>query len=82
MLRNLWAREQGKRGGQGLLNRRKLAYLGGSPSLFDQLVKDGRMPSPKRINARVVWDRQSLDRAFELLPGDNSSDDDWLDVAV
>jgi predicted DNA-binding transcriptional regulator AlpA len=68
---------------RGLSRVHAAAYLGISPSLFDQLVKDGRMPGPKRVNARVIWDRLSLDRAFDLLPGDkNSSDDDWLDVAV
>jgi predicted DNA-binding transcriptional regulator AlpA len=32
------------------------------------LVSDGRMPPPRRINARVVWDRYELDAAFEALP--------------
>jgi integrase len=40
-----------------------------SPSLFDEMVKDGRMPAPKRINSRIVWDRRQLDRAFDDLPG-------------
>jgi predicted DNA-binding transcriptional regulator AlpA len=43
-------------------------YIGVSPSLFDQMVKDGRMPAPKAINGRVVWDRYRLDEAFEALP--------------
>ncbi|MFG1263631.1 hypothetical protein V5F65_12895 [Xanthobacter aminoxidans] len=44
------------------------AYLGISPSLFDDLVADGRMPRPKLINARHVWDRLRIDAAFEALP--------------
>jgi predicted DNA-binding transcriptional regulator AlpA len=53
-------------------------YVGVSPSLFDLMVQDGRMPGPKRINARVVWDRFALDRAFEQLPDrDQAADEDW-----
>ena len=43
-------------------------YLGISGSLFDQMVRDGRMPPPKRINTRTVWDRRRLDDAFDSLP--------------
>jgi predicted DNA-binding transcriptional regulator AlpA len=43
-----------------------------SPSLFDALVKDGRMPPPKRINSRVLWDRIRLDAAFEEIPDEES----------
>jgi hypothetical protein len=39
-----------------------------SPSLFDDLVRDGRMPTPKRINSRTVWDRRLLDDFFDALP--------------
>ena len=54
---------------RGLSRTEASAYVGISPSLFDQLVKDGRMPSPKHINSRTVWDRQQLDKAFEALGG-------------
>jgi hypothetical protein len=57
------------------------AYVGVSPSLFDLMVKDGRMPQPKRINGRTVWDLRRLDDAFEALP-DNSQDNPWDDVAA
>lgn len=46
------------------------AYVGISPSKFDQLIEDGRMPRPRRIDGRVVWDRYALDEAFENLPID------------
>ncbi len=46
------------------------AYVGVSPSLFHEMVSDGRMPRPKRINKRTVWDRRQLDEAFEALPDD------------
>jgi hypothetical protein len=34
------------------------------------MVDDGRMPQPKRIDARKIWDRAALDLAFEALPGE------------
>jgi hypothetical protein len=43
------------------------AYVGVSPSLFDLMVQDSRMPGPKLINTRTVWDRFALDRAFKAL---------------
>jgi len=46
-------------------------YIGVSPSKFDQLVKDGRMPKPKRIDNRRVWDRQKIELAFQQLPGES-----------
>jgi predicted DNA-binding transcriptional regulator AlpA len=53
---------------RGLARVEAADYVGVSPSLFDQMVKDGRMPQPKRINSRTVWDRRRLDEAFEALP--------------
>jgi hypothetical protein len=32
------------------------------------MVRDGRMPQPKMINSRTVWDRLRLDLAFDALP--------------
>lgn len=54
---------------RGLSRKDSARYVGISPTLFDQLVKDGRMPNPKRINSRTLWDRKELDFAFEELPG-------------
>jgi hypothetical protein len=53
---------------RGLSRREAAAYIGVSPTLFDLLVKDGRMPGPKRINSRTIWDRLGLDDAFDALP--------------
>jgi hypothetical protein len=53
---------------RGLSRVEAAAYVGVSPSLFDAMVVDGRMPGPKLINARVVWDRLRLDEAFSALP--------------
>lgn len=45
-------------------------YVGVSPTLFDEMVSDRRMPKPKRVNRRVIWDRLALDAAFSDLPDD------------
>ena len=60
------------------LNRVEAAgYVGVSPTLFDEMVRDRRMPGPKRINARTVWDRRRLDIAFEALPDDEPVGNSW-----
>lgn len=59
---------------RGLSRVEAAAYIGVSASLFDMLVSDGRMPRPKRINSRTVWDRKRLDHAFELIPDGNTSE--------
>jgi predicted DNA-binding transcriptional regulator AlpA len=64
---------------RGLSRTEAAEYIGVSPSLFDEMVKDGRMPKPIRINSRTVWDRKQLDEAFEALkdqPEENPWDDD------
>jgi predicted DNA-binding transcriptional regulator AlpA len=61
---------------RGLRRVKSAAYVGVSPSLFDEMVRDGRMPKPKRINGRVVWDRRQLDDAFEALP-DGEDQNPW-----
>jgi hypothetical protein len=67
---------------RGLSREQAAAYVGVSPSLFDEMVKDGRMTKPKRANARTIWDRKLLDLAFDALPGEaNDAADDWT-VAV
>lgn len=53
---------------RGLSRVEAAAYIGVSPTLFDSMVGDGRMPKPKPMNARMVWDRLRLDAAFEALP--------------
>jgi predicted DNA-binding transcriptional regulator AlpA len=64
----------------GLSREQSARYIGISPSLFDQLVKDGRMPKPKRINARTVWDRRKLDEAFDALDDDSPVCDPWDEI--
>jgi hypothetical protein len=42
-------------------------YIGISAGKFDEMVADGRMPAPVRIEARKIWDIRSLDLAFDAL---------------
>lgn len=53
---------------RGLSRTEAAAYIGVSPSLFDEMISDGRMPQPKLLNARTVWDRRRLDLAFDAIP--------------
>ena len=69
---------------RGLSRCEAACYIGVSPSLFDQLVKDGRMPKPIRINTRTIWDRRRLDEAFDVLaasPEDENNPWDEDEVA-
>ncbi|WP_045010699.1 hypothetical protein [Bradyrhizobium sp. LTSP849] len=53
------------------------AYIGVGASKFDQLVADGRMPQPKRVDACVIWDRFELDAAFDDLGKPVEASSDW-----
>lgn len=55
---------------RGLCRAAAAQYICISATTFDKMVKDGRMPSARCIDARRVWDRYALDRAFDELPAD------------
>jgi hypothetical protein len=57
-------------------------YVGVSAGKFAEMVGDGRMPLPKRIDGRKVWDLRALDLAFDALPGDQTlqAHNTWDDV--
>jgi hypothetical protein len=61
---------------RGLSRDQAAGYIGVSAAKFDQMVTDGRMPKPKMIDARVLWDRWALDVAFETLP-DREKSNPW-----
>jgi len=72
---------------RGLSREEAAAYVGVGATKFDEMVVDGRMPHPKKIDGRKVWDRLRLDSAFAALPsegGDESgaAGDVWDRVAV
>jgi len=49
---------------RGLSRVQSAEYVGVSPTKFDQMVADGRMPKPKRIDGRVVCPK---DKGWVLL---------------
>ncbi len=53
---------------RGLSRVQSAAYVGTGATLFDEMVGDGRMPGPKRVNGRTIWNRLALDEAFAGLP--------------
>ncbi len=57
---------------RGLSRVEAAIYVGISPCKFDQLIADGRMPGPRRIDGRKVWDLRELDLCFDDLPRDDS----------
>ena len=70
---------------RGLSRGQSAAYIGTGTSKFDEMVGDGRMPKPKRIDGRTVWDRIQIDEAFTALPDEkeaNPWDDDIKAEAV
>ena len=69
-----------------LINREAAAaYVNVSPNTFDEMVKIGKMPSPKRLTARRFgYDVRALDLAVDSLPvgGHNRIRRDYGDFSV
>jgi hypothetical protein len=53
---------------RGLSRDEAARYIGVGATKFDEMVADRRMPRPKRVDGRVIWDRIKLDMAFSDLP--------------
>lgn len=64
---------------RGLSRIEAAIYIGIGPTKFDELVTNGRMPGPRLIDGRKVWDIRRLDLAFEELPGDGHGGGSWAD---
>jgi predicted DNA-binding transcriptional regulator AlpA len=66
----------------GLSRDEAAQHIGIGTTLFDEMVTDGRMPPPKRINSRKVWNRIAIEQAFAELPDDGPANDynDWDQV--
>lgn len=58
---------------RGLSRVQGAAYVGVGTTKFDDMVRDGRMPPPKIVGIRTIWDRMELDAAFEALPNDGDA---------
>lgn len=65
---------------RGLNREQGAEYIGVGTSKWDEMVKDHRMPQPKRIDGRTVWDRTKVDAAFAELPEEHEANP-W-DVAL
>lgn len=65
---------------RGLSREEAAMYVGVSATKFDALVVDGRMPRPKRIDGRKLWDVRKLDVAFEALPDEDGGGSTWADA--
>lgn len=53
---------------RGLSRDEAARYIGVGTTKLEQMVLDGRMPKPKRVDGRVIFDRLQLDAAFTELP--------------
>jgi predicted DNA-binding transcriptional regulator AlpA len=52
---------------RGLSRMQAAEYVGVGPTKFDEMVAIGKMPKPKRVDHRVIWDRLEVDAAFAAL---------------
>ncbi len=58
---------------RGLARVQSAVYIGTGTTQWDEMVADGRMPKPKRIDGRNIWDRLEIDEAFAALPSEADS---------
>ena len=65
---------------RGLSRAQAAEYINVGATKFDEMVGDGRMPRPKRIDGRNVWDRIKLDEAFALLDDTAGPRSEWDDL--
>ena len=57
---------------RGLSREQAARHVGVGTTKFDEMVKDGRMPKPKRVDGRLIWDRLAVEAAFSELPEDRA----------
>jgi predicted DNA-binding transcriptional regulator AlpA len=67
---------------RGLSRVQAADYIGVGVTKFDKMVADGRMPKPKRIDGRIVWDRVKLDEAFDALEDDGAPNQNIWDEGL
>ena len=66
---------------RGLGEAEAATYISLSPSFFRSLVREGKMPKPKVVGSRRIWDIDELDAAFRDLPREGGDrDDDIVDT--
>lgn len=66
----------------GLSRDEAAAFVGVSANTFGKMVDEGRMPRPRVVNARRLWNAREVEAAFAALPrdGDDASSNPWDDV--
>ncbi|MDR3461720.1 MAG: hypothetical protein P4L76_05320 [Beijerinckiaceae bacterium] len=52
----------------GLTRLEAAAFIGVTPSAWDDLVANGDMPQARRLGAFERWDRRQVEAAFSLAP--------------
>ena len=64
---------------RGIPRTAAATYIGCSVRKFDDLVGSGRMPLPRLIDSKKVWDILELDKFFDDLPRleDNDNGNEW-----
>jgi predicted DNA-binding transcriptional regulator AlpA len=66
---------------RGLSRNEAAMYFGISTSTFDRLLAENRIPKPRRIGERKIWDVRELDVAFDALPYENTpTSSSWEDA--
>ncbi len=61
---------------RGLSRVQAAEYIGVGVTKFEEMVSDGRMPRPLRIDGRTIWDRIKVDEAFTALD-DSAIPNEW-----
>ncbi len=61
---------------RGLRRPEAAQYVAVSPTKFDELVADGRMPKPVKLDGCTIWDIRDLDDAFDALK-DEDGRNEW-----
>lgn len=61
---------------RGLSRAEAAAYIGVSPSKFDELRKANRIAPPKVLDGRLIFTTERLDEFLDALPDENQTDND------
>lgn len=64
---------------RGMSREEAARYIGVGTTKFDEMVLDKRMPKPRQVDGRIVWDRVELDLAFSDLPRQNQTRKNYFD---
>ena len=71
---------------RGLRYPEAARWIGVGRTKFLELVNDGRISKPRRIDGVKVWDRYQLDQDFDELPSDDGgipdADHTWDDIGA